>query len=83
VSAGPVARVTRARKDRIIGGVCAGLAEHFGWSVNKLRAAYVVVSLLSAAFPGILVYCVLWYLMPDAPPRQGFELRDPGTRQLH
>jgi phage shock protein C len=57
-------RIARSRSDRIIAGVCGGLAAHFGWSPDRLRAAYVVVSILSAAFPGMLVYLVLWYLMP-------------------
>ena len=48
----------------MIAGVCGGLAEHFGWSPTRMRIVYVVVSVLSAAFPGTLVYLVLWYLMP-------------------
>ena len=50
----------------MIAGVCAGLAEYFGWGVTEFRVAFVLVSILSAAFPGILVYIVLWALMP--PP---------------
>ena len=48
----------------MIGGVCAGLARHFGWSVTGTRVAYVLVSIISAAFPGILVYIILWLLLP-------------------
>jgi len=57
-------RPLRRSDDRMIAGVCAGLAEWLGWKVNRARIAYVVVSVLSAAFPGILVYLVLWFLMP-------------------
>ncbi len=57
-------RLTRSRKDRVIAGVLGGFGEYLGWSATKLRIAYVVVSVLSAAFPGILVYLVLWFLMP-------------------
>jgi phage shock protein C len=56
--------ITRSTSDTIIAGVCGGLAEHLGWSATKLRIGYAVLSLLSAAFPGLLVYLVLWYLMP-------------------
>jgi phage shock protein PspC (stress-responsive transcriptional regulator) len=35
-----------------------------GWPANRVRIAYVIVSILSAAFPGILVYIVLWFVMP-------------------
>jgi phage shock protein PspC (stress-responsive transcriptional regulator) len=50
----------------MIGGVCAGFAEHFGWSVTGSRVVYVVLSILSAAFPGILVYLILWLILPKA-----------------
>jgi phage shock protein PspC (stress-responsive transcriptional regulator) len=48
----------------MIGGVCAGIAEHFGWSLTGTRVAYVLLSMLSAAFPGILVYIILWIVLP-------------------
>jgi phage shock protein PspC (stress-responsive transcriptional regulator) len=48
----------------MIAGVCGGLAERLGWSSNRLRIAYVILSIFSAAFPGILVYLVLWLVMP-------------------
>ena len=56
-------RLTRSN-DRWIAGVCGGLAEFLGWSPGLVRTLYVVVSILSAAFPGILVYLVLWWVMP-------------------
>lgn len=54
----------RRSKDKLIAGVCGGLAEWMGWPATRVRIAYVVVSILSAAFPGILVYIVLWFVMP-------------------
>ena len=56
----------RSRRSRMIGGVCGGLAEWLGWDPTLVRVLYVVVSVLSAAFPGILVYVILWILMPDS-----------------
>jgi phage shock protein PspC (stress-responsive transcriptional regulator) len=53
-------------KDRIIAGVCGGIAEWLGWPPTRVRILFVLVSVLSAAFPGILVYLILWFLMPDA-----------------
>jgi len=50
----------------MIGGVCAGIAEHFGWSVTGTRVVYVIISILSAVFPGILVYLFLWLVLPKA-----------------
>ncbi len=54
----------RSRSDRILGGVCGGIAEWLGWSSTLVRVLYVLVSLLSAGFPGTIVYIVLWILMP-------------------
>ncbi len=51
----------------MIAGVCGGLAEWLGWNPTVVRILYVLVSVLSAAFPGIIVYLVLWALMPKAP----------------
>jgi len=58
-------KLARSRKDRMIGGVCGGIAEYFGWPSWMVRFAYVLISLLSAAFPGILIYILLWFLMPE------------------
>jgi len=44
--------------------VCGGLAAWLGWNVTLVRILYVVVSILSAAFPGLLVYIILWIVMP-------------------
>jgi phage shock protein C len=60
----PARMLHRSRTDKMIGGVCGGLAHWVGWNVTTVRLAYVLVSVLSAAFPGILVYLVLWLIMP-------------------
>ena len=56
----------RSRQHRLIAGVCGGLADWLGWDVTLVRVLYVVISLLSAAFPGLLAYIILWVIMPDA-----------------
>ena len=58
------AHLSRSR-DGIIAGVCAGIAGRFGWSVTGTRVGYVLLSILSAAFPGIIVYIVLWLILPQ------------------
>jgi len=60
--------------DRRIGGVCGGLAEFLGWTPTSVRALYVFVSVISAGFPGIAAYLVLWWVMP--PPASRFDLDD-------
>lgn len=56
----------RRSSDSVIAGVCGGVAARFGWSPNLVRVLYLLFSILSAAFPGILVYVVLWFVMPAA-----------------
>jgi phage shock protein PspC (stress-responsive transcriptional regulator) len=51
----------------MIAGVCGGIAEWLGWDPTVVRILYVLVSVLSVAFPGIIVYVILWILMPKAP----------------
>ncbi len=58
----------RSQEQRILAGVCGGLAEWLGWSATLVRLLFFAVSVLSAAFPGILVYIILWVLMPNRPP---------------
>jgi len=52
--------------DRVVAGVCGGLAAWLGWKPDRVRIADVIASVLSAAFPGIIVYLLLWLVMPDA-----------------
>jgi len=57
----------RSRRDAIIGGVCGGIAEWLGWRPLYVRVLYVLISVLSAAFPGVIVYIVLWIVIPKVP----------------
>ncbi len=59
--------LTRSRSHRILAGVCGGIAEWLGWDPTVVRILYVLVSVLSVAFPGIIVYLVLWLVMPQQP----------------
>jgi len=58
-------KLFRSRRHRVIAGVCGGIADWLGWSPTSVRVLYVLLSILSAAFPGILVYLVLWLVMPE------------------
>jgi len=54
----------RKSRNKIFAGVCGGIAEWLGWDPTLVRILYVVVSVVSIAFPGILVYIFLWIIMP-------------------
>ena len=65
----PPRRLVRSSKHKMIAGVCGGLAEYFVLDPTLVRVAYVFLSIISAAFPGILAYIILMFVMP--PPDLG------------
>ncbi len=64
-------RLTRSRQHKMIAGVCGGLAEYFELDPTVVRVAYVLVSIVSVAFPGILAYVILMFVMPPPPVQPG------------
>jgi len=71
----------RRSQDRMIGGVCAGVAEHLGWPADRVRVASVVLTILTGGFPGIIGYLVLWFVMPGPDDRGAAPRQDRGTQQ--
>ena len=67
-------RLTRSANRRIA-GVCGGIADFLGWSPATVRALYVLASVSSVCFPGIIAYALLARVMPP-PDRGGFNLED-------
>jgi len=57
-------KLKRSRTDKMLGGVLGGIARHYEMDATMLRIIYVLVSLFSAAFPGMIVYLILWVLIP-------------------
>jgi phage shock protein C len=57
----------RSRKNRMLAGICGGLGEYLDADPTVVRVVYVVVSILSVAVPGILLYLVLVLVIPLAP----------------
>jgi phage shock protein C len=57
--------LSRSRDDRMLAGVMGGIARRFGWNSTLVRILFVVLSIASAAFPGIVVYLILWLLIPE------------------
>lgn len=58
-------RLYRARSDRKLAGVCAGIADYFGWEPTLVRVGWIVLTLMGGS--GILLYLILWLVMPEAP----------------
>jgi phage shock protein C len=59
-------RLQRSRTEKMIGGVCGGLAEYFTVDPTIVRVLWVLLTLLGGA--GILLYVVLWIIMPLQVP---------------
>ncbi|RSM91687.1 PspC domain-containing protein [Kibdelosporangium aridum] len=55
--------LTRSRHNKVIAGVCAGLAERVGWKPKTMRILFVVSCLLPG--PQFLLYILLWIVMPQ------------------
>ena len=60
-------RLYKSATDKKISGVCAGIAEYFDIDPTIVRVLYVVLSLFTTAFPGLIVYIVLALVMPENP----------------
>jgi phage shock protein PspC (stress-responsive transcriptional regulator) len=63
--AGNNRKLTRSSADKVVAGVCGGLADWIGWDVTLVRLIYVLISIFSAGFPGFIVYVILWVIMPS------------------
>ena len=57
----------RSRHERIIAGICGGLAECFGLEVSRIRLALLLLILFAGL--SLWVYIILWLIIPNAPQR--------------
>lgn len=55
----------RSLANRRIAGVCGGIGEYIGLDPTVVRVIYVLLSIFSAGFPGILIYVILWLVIPE------------------
>ena len=58
-------RLVRSRTQKMIAGVCGGVAEYFDMDPTVVRVIYVILSILSVAFPGLLIYLLLVFVIPN------------------
>lgn len=62
-------QLTRSN-NRMIAGVCSGIADYFGWDVTLMRILYVLATFFTA-FSGGIVYLILWVIMPERRRGEG------------
>ena len=68
-------RLYRSRSNKMIAGVAAGLAEYFNIDTTLARVLFVIASVVSIAFPGLILYGLMWVIIPQRPdsaPGTGF-----------
>jgi phage shock protein C len=58
-------QLTRSRENRMIAGICAGFAQHYGWDLNLTRILTVIIIFFTGV--GLFVYLALWIILPEAP----------------
>lgn len=60
-------KLYRSTKNRMLGGVCGGFAEYLGLDVTIVRLLYLILSIFTACFPGLILYILCLFVMPNEP----------------
>jgi phage shock protein C len=58
-------KLTRSKSDRILAGICAGLANFYGLNPTNVRIGVVVIGFFTAFFPILITYVVMWMIVPE------------------
>ena len=58
-------RLTRSTTDRWIAGICGGIGEYLEIDPNVIRVIWVILTVPTGFFPGIIIYILLWILLPE------------------
>lgn len=78
----PIKRLYRSRNDRLLGGVCAGLADYFNIDPTIMRLLYILLCFVSLG-SGVVIYVVLWVIVPESKVYQMPPSRDKGNGSSH
>jgi phage shock protein C len=74
-------RLYRSTTDRWIAGVCGGIGEYFGIDPNIIRLIWVIVTIITGFIWGILVYILLWIILPQREQPKPSETKPPAEQQ--
>lgn len=58
-------KLMRSSSDKWLAGVLGGIANYLGWDPALLRLCYLLLTLCSVGFPGVIAYIILWMCMPQ------------------
>jgi phage shock protein PspC (stress-responsive transcriptional regulator) len=65
-------KLVRSRQ-KVIAGVCGGIAEYLSWDSVWVRIIFVILSVVTAILTGVLVYLILWVVMPEPSDQTGID----------
>ena len=57
-------RLTRSRSDRMLAGVCGGIADYLIVDPTVVRLVFALATFFTVVFPGIIIYLVMWIIVP-------------------
>lgn len=57
-------RLTRSRKDRMLAGICGGIAEYMVVDPTVVRLIFALATFFTVLFPGVLIYLIMWIVVP-------------------
>lgn len=60
-------KIYRSKSQRMISGVCGGIAHYFNIDPTIVRLVWVLVSIFSTAIPGLIIYLICVIVIPDKP----------------
>lgn len=66
-------KLYRLSEGKKAAGICSGIADQYRLDVTLVRLAFVFVTVLTQFLPGIITYCVGWYLLPEKTPEDTVE----------
>ena len=58
-------KLYRSKKNRMIAGVCAGLAEYFNIDPTVVRLIYILLTIFTAIAPFVIIYLIMWIIIPN------------------
>lgn len=64
-------KLTRSYDDRLLAGVLSGLAHYFNWNPTVVRVLFVILMIVTGIFPAVVLYLVLFAIMPSDPDHPG------------
>jgi len=57
-------RLTRSVKDKMLAGICGGLANYMDVDPTIVRLVFALATFFTVVFPGVIIYLIMWIIVP-------------------